>query len=46
VIIVAMILTAIGAWFLLSILTTAACAAVVRGGIREDRMLGYVTDSM
>jgi len=39
-----MILAAITTWFLLSVLTTAACTAVVRGGVREDRMRGYVTD--
>jgi len=43
---VAMILTAITTWLLLSVLTTAACAGVVRGGVREDRMRGYVTDRM
>ncbi|MGZ4546755.1 MAG: hypothetical protein ACXVX8_05965 [Blastococcus sp.] len=41
-----MILTAIGTWFLLSVLMTVACAAVVRGGVREDMMRGYVTDRM
>ena len=41
---VAMILTAIGAWFLLSVLMTGACAAVMRGGVREDMIRGYVTD--
>jgi hypothetical protein len=43
-IIAMMILTAVGAWFVLSVLVTVACAAVVRGGQREDRMRGYLTD--
>jgi hypothetical protein len=43
-IIAMMILTVVGAWFVLSVLGTVACAAVVRGGQREDRMRGYLTD--
>ena len=39
-----MILSAVAAWFVLSVLGTVACTAVVRGGAREDRMRGYVRD--
>jgi hypothetical protein len=39
-----MILTALATWFLLSVLMTVVCTAVVRGGLREDRMRGYMSD--
>ena len=39
-----MILTAVGAWFVLSALMTVACTAVVRGGVHEDRMRGYAPE--
>jgi hypothetical protein len=39
-----MILTAVAAWIVLSVLMTVVCTAVVRGGVREDRMRGYVRD--
>jgi hypothetical protein len=42
--IASMILTAVGAWFVLSALMTVACTAVVRGGVREDRMRGYAPE--
>ncbi len=33
-----------GTWLLLAILTTLACAAVARGGAREDTARGYLDD--
>jgi hypothetical protein len=41
---IGMILTAVGVWLALSALMTVACTAVVRGGQREDRIRGYLTD--
>ena len=38
------ILAVLGAWILLSIITTVACAALVRGGASEDRARGYTSD--
>lgn len=35
------VLVVIGAWLLLSVVTAVACAAVARGGLREDRARGY-----
>lgn len=40
-----MILTAVGAWIVLSILMTVACTAVVRGGVLEDRLRGDARDA-
>lgn len=39
-----MILSAVAAWFVLSVLGTVACTAVVRGGVWEDRMRGYAPE--
>jgi len=36
--IVWMILTAVAAWIVLSVLMTVACTAVIRGGVLEDRV--------
>lgn len=38
------VLAILGGWMLLSLLTTAACAALVRGGQGEDRARGYVEE--
>ncbi len=35
------VLAIVGAWLLLSVITAVACAAVARGGLREDRARGY-----
>ena len=36
-----MVLAIVGAWLLLAVLTTVACAALARGGLDEDRARGY-----
>jgi hypothetical protein len=33
-------------WLLLSAFTTVACAAVARGGLREDRARGHLRDPL
>ena len=38
------VLAIVGTWLLLAVLTTVACAALARGGLREDRARGYVPD--
>jgi hypothetical protein len=35
------VLVIVGAWLLLSLITTVACAALARGGLHEDRARGY-----
>jgi hypothetical protein len=35
------ILAVLGTWLVLSTLLTVPCAAVLRGGMLEDRALGY-----
>ena len=40
------ILAIIGTWLVLSVVTSRACAAVVRGGQREDRARGYDQDQV
>ena len=35
------VLAILGAWLLLAVLTTVACAALARGGLHEDRARGY-----
>jgi hypothetical protein len=39
-----MVLAFLGAWLVVSALTAVVCAAVVRGGLQEDRARGYLTD--
>ena len=39
--ILTVILLALGVWLLLALVTTAACAALARGGLHEDRARGY-----
>jgi hypothetical protein len=39
--ILTVVLAIVGAWLLLSIVTTIACAALARGGLHEDRARGY-----
>lgn len=38
------VLVILGGWLVLSLVTTAVCAALVRGGQGEDRALGYVEE--
>ena len=38
------LLAILGAWLLLSVVATIACAAVGRGGLNEDRARGYAPD--
>lgn len=40
--IVVVVLAVLGAWLLLSVVTTMACAALARGGVQEDRARGYL----
>ena len=40
-----LVLALLAAWCLLSVLTAAACAAILRGGVEEDRARGFLTDS-
>jgi hypothetical protein len=40
---VPVLLAVLGAWVVLSAVTAAACALVVRGGVEEDRARGYLT---
>jgi hypothetical protein len=42
--IVTVVLAIVGAWLLLSVVTTVACAALARGGLREDRARGYAPE--
>jgi len=42
--ILTVVLAIAGAWLLLSIITTVACAALARGGLNEDRARGYFHD--
>jgi hypothetical protein len=37
------VLAVLGVWFVLSALTAVGCAAVVRGGVEEDRARGYLS---
>ena len=37
------VLAVLGVWFVLSALTAVGCAAVVRGGVAEDRARGYLS---
>ena len=39
--ITSVVLAIVGAWLVLSIVTTVACAALARGGLHEDRARGY-----
>ena len=39
--ILSVVLAIAGAWLLLAVLTTVACAALARGGLHEDRARGY-----
>ncbi len=43
--IVTVVLAIVGAWLLLSVVTTVACAALARGGLHEDRARGYAPES-
>ena len=38
------ILAVLGTWLVLSAVLTVPCAAVLRGGMLEDRALGYTPD--
>jgi hypothetical protein len=37
------VLAVLGAWLVLSALAAVGCAAVVRGGVEEDRARGYLS---
>ena len=39
------VLAALAAWFLLSLLTAGVCTAVIRGGLEEDRVRALATHS-
>jgi hypothetical protein len=38
------VLTLIGAWLVLGALATVVCTLVARGGLREDRLRGFLVD--
>ena len=42
--ILSVVLAIAGAWLLLAVLTTVACAALARGGLHEDRARGYAPE--
>jgi hypothetical protein len=37
------VLAVLGAWIVISAVTAAVCALVVRGGVDEDRARGFLT---
>ena len=38
------VLAVLLAWLVVSAITAVVCAAVVRGGVQEDRARGFLTD--
>lgn len=40
----AVVLAVLVTWVVVSAITAVACAAVVRGGVQEDRARGFLTD--